>query len=174
MFRIQPLLAAIALLLLAPAAAANANAPGITPEMSEAWNAAEINWRDIKSGIREAATTKKTAIMVFHAPWCTACKKYRAVFKDKDIVEASKDFIMILIDGDADKIANGAFAPDGTYVPRTLFLNPDGDVLTGLVGKDPKYPHTIDIENPDELLTLMRKAKAAAPPASAPVGEGRT
>ena len=176
MFRIQHLLAAIALVLMAPVAAANAPGitPGITPEMAEAWNATEINWRDIKSGILEAATTKKTAIMVFHAPWCSACKTYRAVFKDKDIIEASKDFVMILIDGDADKMANGAFSPDGTYVPRTLFLNPDGDVLTGLVGKDPKYPHTIDIEKPDELLALMRKAKAGAAPASAPAGEGRT
>ncbi len=172
MLRLQYLLAAVAFLLMAPAA--SANAPGITPEMAEAWNAAEINWRDIKSGIREAATTKKTAIMVFHAPWCTACKQYRAVFKDKDIVEASKDFVMILIDGDADKMANGAFSPDGTYVPRTLFLNPDGDVLSDLVGKDPKYPHTIDIQKPDELLALMRKAKAGAEPAVAPAGQGRT
>ena len=34
----------------------------------------------------------------------------------------SKNFVMILIDADADKMTNGAFSPDGTYVPRTLFV----------------------------------------------------
>jgi hypothetical protein len=66
---------------------------------------------------------------------------------------------MILVDADADKVANGAFAPDGTYVPRTIFVTPDGDVRADLVGKsDPKHPHTIDIEQPDELLALMQRA----------------
>ncbi len=167
MIRLKSMLAVLVLALCAPLLAS-----AKTPEMADVWNGAEINWRDIKSGIREATQTKKTVIMVFHAPWCSACKKYRAVFKDKDIVEASKDFVMILIDGDADKVANSSFAPDGTYVPRTLFLNPDGDVLTDLVGKDPQYPHTINIESPDELLALMKKAAGAAAPA--PTGENRT
>lgn len=129
-----------------------------TPEMADVWNGAQIAWRDIKTGIYEASSSGKTAIMVFHAPWCTACKRYREVFKDPGVVAASKKFVMILIDADADKMANGAFSPDGTYVPRTLFLNSEGDVLTQYVGKDPKFPHTIDVDNPDELRSLMKKA----------------
>jgi hypothetical protein len=98
--------------------------------------------------------------MVFHAPWCTACKKYRSVFFDKGVVDASKDFVMILIDADADKMSNGAFSPDGTYVPRTLFLDSDGNVQAHLRGKgDPKYPHSIDINSPDELRSLMLTAR---------------
>ena len=169
MIRLPFVFAVCAMLLLAPVAVR-----ATTPELADAWNGAEINWRDIKSGIREASQTKKTAIMVFHAPWCSACKKYRAVFKDKDIVEASKNFVMILIDADADKMANGAFSPDGTYVPRTLFLNPDGDVLEDLASKDPTYPHSLSVESPDELLALMRKATDTAAPAPAPPGENRT
>ena len=172
MFRLKPFAAAVMLALAAPLTVA-AGVPGITSEMEEAWNAGQIDWRDIKSGIREATLNSKTVIMVFHAPWCSACKKYRSVFRDPRIVEASKDFVMILIDADADKMANGAFSPDGTYVPRTIFLNSDGDVLSNLTGKDPKYPHTVDIENADELLTLMRKAPGASPPPTAP-GENRT
>ncbi|MFN0220039.1 MAG: thioredoxin family protein [Hyphomicrobium sp.] len=130
------------------------------PEMADVWNGAEIDWRDIKSGIYEAAKSGKTAVMVFHATWCSACKQYRRVFKDPGVVAASKNFVMILVDADADKMANGAFAPDGTYVPRTLFLNSDGDVLKAYVGKDPKFPHTIDNEDPAELRTLMQRAAA--------------
>lgn len=161
----------LAFVLLLPAVTSSAR----TPEMAEAWNGAEINWRDIRSGIYEASQSGKMAVMVFHASWCTACKKYRAVFKDPGIVEASKNFVMILIDADADKMTNGAFSPDGTYVPRTLFVTSEGDVSPTLVGKDPQYPHTIDINSPDELLSLMQKAAPASPSSpAAPSGDNRT
>lgn len=134
------------------------------PEAAGAWNGAEINWRDIKTGIREASQSGRPVVMVFHAPWCSSCKRYREVFKDNGIVEAARDFVMILIDADADKYANGAFAPDGTYVPRTIFLTAEGDIRTDLTGKtDLEHPHTIDIDNPGELLTLMNKARPVAP-----------
>jgi thiol:disulfide interchange protein len=144
-----------------------------TPESADAWNGTEINWRDIKSGIYESANTGRTAIMVFHAPWCSACKRYRSVFKDPRVVEASKNFVMILIDADADKMTNGAFSPDGTYVPRTLFLNSQGDVSETLVGKDSQYPHSLDVNSPDELLSLMLKAAPSSAPAEpAPADSG--
>ena len=130
------------------------------PDMADVWNGAEINWRDIRSGIYESSQTGRPVVMVFHAPWCSACKKYRSVFFDKSIVEASKDFVMILIDADSDKRSNGAFSPDGTYVPRTLFLDSDGNVQAQLRGKgDPQYPHSIDINSPQELRTLMQTAR---------------
>lgn len=133
-----------------------------TPNMADAWNAPAIAWQDLASGIQNATRTGKTVMMVFHAPWCTACAKYRSVFKDDRVVAASKNVVMILIDADADKMANGAFAPDGTYVPRTIFMTPDGDVRKDLVGSsDPEHPHTIDIEKPDELLALMERAGGA-------------
>ncbi|MDX2307777.1 MAG: thioredoxin family protein [Hyphomicrobium sp.] len=134
------------------------------PALADLWNAPQIAWHSLKTGIPAATQSGKTVVMVFHASWCTACKQYRSVFKDDRIVAASKNFVMILVDADQDKIANGAFAPDGTYVPRTIFLSPDGDIRTDLVGKsDPKHPHTIDIDKPDELLALMTKAAGSEP-----------
>lgn len=162
----------LALMLALPAVSSLAR----TPELAAEWNGAEINWRDIRSGIYEASKTGKMAVMVFHAPWCSACKTYRSAFKDPRIVEASKNFVMILIDADADKMTNGAFSPDGTYVPRTLFVTSEGDVSKSLVGKDPQYPHTIDITSPEELLSLMTKAAPVSPGASdpAPPADSRT
>ena len=123
------------------------------------FNGAAINWLTPKAGIYEASKSGKPVIMIFHATWCPSCKRYRAVFNDAGIVAAAKDFIMILVDVDQEKEINGAFAPDGTYVPRTLFIDPDGNVSDKLVGKDAQYPHTIDVDKPDELLALMKKAK---------------
>jgi thiol:disulfide interchange protein len=150
-----------------------------TPNHADEWNGAEINWRDARSGIYEASQTGRPVIMVFHATWCSVCKRFREVFKDPGIVAESRDFVMILVDADAEKELNGAFSPDGAYVPRTLFIDSDGNVSDKLVGSDPQYPHSLTVDKPDELLALMKKAhgvfdmtpKDSAPAAS---GEGRT
>jgi hypothetical protein len=115
--------------------------------------------------------------MVFQATWCPVCKRFRNVFKDPRIVAESKDFVMVLVDADKEKMLNGAFSPDGTYVPRTLFLDSDGNVSNKLVGSDPEYPHTIDVDNPDQLLALMKKAHGIfniRPREPAPVDGSRT
>lgn len=131
-------------------------------EGSDVWNGSQINWRDIRAGIYEASQTGQPVILVFHATWCPSCKKYRAVFYDPRVVEASRDFVMILIDTDADKATNDAFSPDGSYVPRTIFLDARGRVQPQYHGSDPQYPHSLDIERPDELLSLMQKAREGA------------
>jgi thiol:disulfide interchange protein len=150
-----------------------------TPSHAEDWNGAEINWQDARSGIYEASQTGRPVIMVFHATWCSVCKRFREVFKDPGIVAASRDFVMILVDADVEKELNGAFSPDGVYVPRTLFIDSDGNVSDKLVGSDPEYPHSLKVDKPDELLALMKEAhgvfnitpRAPSPPAP---GEGRT
>lgn len=135
-----------------------------SPEMAEAWNAPAIAWQDIKSGVRDATLSQRPVIMVFHAPWCGSCRKFREVFKDPAVVEEARNFVMILVDADADKVSNGAFAPDGTYVPRTIFLDWEGNIRSDIRGAtDPEHPQTIDISGPAELLSLMRKAVATMP-----------
>ncbi|MFA5956868.1 thioredoxin family protein [Hyphomicrobium sp.] len=151
--------------LFAMALSANAR----TPKYADEWNGAEINWRDARSGIYEASKTGRPVIMVFHATWCSVCKRFRQVFKDPAVVAESRDFVMILVDADAEKEINGAFQPDGSYVPRTLFIDSDGNVSDKLVGSDPQYPHSVNVDKPDELLALMKKARHVFPvPAATP------
>ncbi len=138
------------------------------PDMAELWNGKEIAWREVGPGIREASQSGKPVVMLFHASWCSSCKRYRAVWKDPGVVAASKSFVMILVDVDKNPEANGAFSPDGTYVPRTIFYTAEGDVMKDAVGKDAEYPHTIDLDDPTELRTLMQKAAGSAPPPPAP------
>ena len=168
---LRSLLCAFSLLLAVSSTSAHAR----TPNHAEDWNGAEINWRDARSGIYEASQTGRPVIMVFHATWCSVCKRFRQVFKDPGIVAASRDFVMILVDGDAEKELNGAFSPDGVYVPRTLFIDSDGNVSDKLVGSDPQYPHSLAVDKPDELLALMKKAHGVfdkAPKASPPAASG--
>lgn len=131
-----------------------------TVEHADQWNAPAIAWRDMQTGVPEAIKTGKPVLMVMHATWCTACRRYREVFKDERVIAQSKKFVMILVDVQTYPDVNGAFAPDGTYVPRTLFVDSDGEVDKVLVGSDPQYPHSLKIDAPDELLGLMVRAKS--------------
>lgn len=156
---------AAALLALCMAATAGRGATEAKPPMADLWNGAEIQWHSVGPGIREATRTGKPLIMLFHASWCASCKRYRQVWKDPGVVAQSKNFVMVLVDVDTEPAANGAFSPDGTYVPRTIFYTPDGEVMKSVHGKDPEYPHTIDLDDPTELRSLMQKAAAErAPP----------
>lgn len=150
---------------LLPAPAARANAP----EHAEQWNAPAVAWRDMGAGVKEAIRSGKPVLMVMHATWCTACRRYREVFRDERVVAASKGFVMILVDVQKYPDVNGAFSPDGTYVPRTLFVDAEGEVDKSLVGSDPQYPHSLKIDAPDELLGLMLRAAPSknSPPAEA-------
>lgn len=164
MTRIAALVLTAAFLLSAPGARAK------QPELADAWNGNEIQWRTMQSGVKESTATGKTVVLVFHASWCSACKKYRQVFKDPAVVDATRNYVMVLVDVDKEPQVNGAFAPDGTYVPRTLFITPEGDVRADLTGKtDPQHPHTIDITSPAELLSLMQRGNTGGPDSGKPV-----
>lgn len=155
--------ALLALVLLAPFPA-RANAP----EHAADWNHPAIAWRDMGAGVKEAIRSGKPVLMVMHATWCTACRRYREVFKDERVVKLSQKFVMILVDVQKYPDVNGAFAPDGTYVPRTLFVDAEGEVDKTLIGADPQYPHSLKIDSPEELAGLMERAKSPVGP-SAPV-----
>jgi thioredoxin-like negative regulator of GroEL len=130
------------------------------PELADAWNGAEIVWHDMASGVKESMRTGRPALMVFHATWCSICRHFRAVFKDPAVVEASRSLVMILIDVDKQPDLNGAFAPDGGYVPRTVFVDSEGNIYHDLQSANPQYRYSADVDGPEELLSLMKKAAA--------------
>lgn len=159
---------AVAVVLLAWSVLVQAPASARSPNLAEAWNGAQIEWRDVGAGIREATHTGKPLVMVFHAEWCKACRRYREVWKDPGVVAGSRNFVMVLVDVDQRPQDNGAFSPDGTYIPRTIFYSAEGEVMKHVRGKDPDFPHTVDIDDPTELRTLMERAAGGATPAPTP------
>ncbi len=72
--------------------------------------------------VREATRTGKPVIMLFHASWCPSVQAVPPGLEDAGVVEASRSFVVILVDVDKDPAPTAAFSPDGTCVPRTLFL----------------------------------------------------
>lgn len=74
---------------------------------------------------------------------CGACKNLKGdIVENGDaLVEASKHYLMVSIDGNDNKELETNFQPDGTYVPRILMANPRGEVQPELTapGGNPKY-----------------------------------
>jgi hypothetical protein len=45
-------------------------------------------------------------------------------------------------------------------VPRTVFVDAEGNIDHALTSRDPKYKYSADVDGPGELLGLMKKAAA--------------
>ena len=72
-------------------------------------------------------------------------------------MELARDFVMIRVDRDQAKQLNTKYAERGSYVPRTLFINPSGEVDWSTGGAHPRYPHFLDTVDSGELVSLMRR-----------------
>ncbi len=116
-----------------PTAPATREAPQIPPAAPRIATAPahgygdKIAWRGLDEGLREAAELGRPLMLVVHAAWCPRCKELRQRFFDPTLAETSDRFIMVNLDQDAtpEALRHG---PDGTYIPRVLFFDPQGRV----------------------------------------------
>jgi thiol-disulfide isomerase/thioredoxin len=148
---------------IAPQAPAAAQAPP-PPEAPAAaagpWGGTSIQWRTSNEAFAEAKRTNKPIALVVFTTWCPHCKRFQRVFDDPRIVEASKSFVMVHVDGDADRDLADRYAPDGGYFPRTMFLKPDASLLNGVRAKDEgRFQFFYDENDASPLLAAMDKAK---------------
>jgi protein-disulfide reductase (glutathione) len=153
--------AVTALVTLAAVFTAISSAQADPKSIARGWNNAAISWMDHSQGVAEAARTGKPILTVVQATWCSHCERYKKVFFDPKVVELSKSFVMVMVDGDREKKLSVKLGPSNQgYVPRTLFLKSDGQLRPELAGANAvPYAHFIDYETPAELLALMQKAK---------------
>jgi protein-disulfide reductase (glutathione) len=152
--------AAAALVTFAVLFAGNSSAQADPKSIARGWNNAAIGWMDHTQGVAEAARTGKPILTVVQATWCSQCERYKKVFFDPKVVELSKNFVMVMVDADREKKLSVKLGPGNqVYVPRTLFLKPDGQLRPEIAGANAPYTHFIDNDSPTELLALMQKAK---------------
>lgn len=90
-----------------------------------------IAWRGLDEGLREAAALGRPLMLVVHAAWCPRCKELKRRFFDPTLAAASERFVMVNLDQDAQP-EGLRFSPDGQYIPRVLFLDPQGQVDASL------------------------------------------
>ena len=96
-------------------------------------------------------------MLVVHASWCGSCKRLKPKFQDARLAEVSNNFVMVNSDQDLVPAVH-QYVPDGSYVPRVLFFNPqtgepDPDLL------NPDRSRNLYYYGPnDDLVAIMEKA----------------
>ena len=132
--------------------------PRVEALSGEDWNAGQIEWLSFDAGLAQAKAEKKPICLVFWASWCGHCKIYSHVFEDARVVEKARRFVMVRANVDENEEIAQRYAPDGTYVPRTLFLSPEGVVAKDVHAARSQYVHFYDERDPSSLLGGMDAA----------------
>jgi len=124
------------------------------------WNDSAVDWQPYEQGMAAAAKQGKPVVLIFYATWCPHCHNHSWLFHEPEVVEQSKSFVMIRIDGDIETALSERYNLDGEYIPRTFFLSPGGEVYPDLVGTMADFRFFLDEYDPHELLGLMERALA--------------
>lgn len=120
---------------------------------------AGIEWVDDWTDARaRSAETGRPICLVVYADWCPRCKELIPVFADAEVVEASRDLIMIKQDNDLKPDWLMAYADQGSYVPRIFFFGLDGNLRTDLTSGHPRFPYFYTPTGKTSLLRSMRAA----------------
>ncbi len=138
--------------------AAPRNARRVATAPSNGFND-DIAWHGLDEGLAQAKQTGRPLMLLVHASWCNRCKELVPVFHDERIEALSERFVMVNVDQDREPRVE-AYAPDGTYIPRVLFFDPDtGRPDTSLL--NPRRSRTRYYYSPvDDLAGVMTKALA--------------
>ena len=135
------------------------------PAGAHDWNEQNVSWQGYDEGLALAKKEKKPICLIVFTEWCPHCKNYSGVFHDPKVVEKSKKFVMVRLDQDAAKAETQKYAPDGGYIPRTIFLAPDGTVLADVHAPRDQYKYFYDEKNPASVLAGMDAVLAKTVPA---------
>lgn len=142
---------AVALALLAVAGPARAGGD---------WNTTGIAWKTPTEGLAEAKASNKPVCLILYTDWCPHCTNYSQVFHDAAVVEQSKAFVMIHVNKDQDPALSGKYAPDGDYIPRTMFLKPDGTLMPEVTEQRDQFKYFYDESEPAAVLRSMKQVAA--------------
>ncbi len=125
---------------------------------AEDWNDKQIAWKSYDEGVAEAKKDKRPICLIFYTSWCPHCANYSKVFSDPKVVEKSKAFVMIRLDADKNPDLGKKYSPDGSYIPRTFFLSPGGELDPSLSEARAQYKYFYDEKDPASVLAGMDRA----------------
>jgi protein-disulfide reductase (glutathione) len=115
-----------------------------------------IPWEPLEGALAHAKADGMPVMLVVHASWCKRCKELKPAFSDPEIEKLSQRFVMVNADQDKQP-AVLEYAPDGEYIPRVVFLSPEGvEDLT--LANEGRARHRFFYTPGDDLAGVMRKA----------------
>jgi thiol-disulfide isomerase/thioredoxin len=122
------------------------------------WNDGGIAWQPYEQGLAAAKAAKKPVCLIFYTEWCPHCANYSQVFHDPKVIAQAKKFVMIHLDKDKNGELSKKYAPDGEYIPRTVFLSSAGTFDPELHAPRDKYQYFYDEKDPAGVLAGMDAA----------------
>lgn len=120
----------------------------------------DIEWVEFDKGLELAKEQNKMMFLLIHKSWCGACKALKPQFSTSMAIEKlAKDFIMVNVMDDEEP-KDRKFQPDGGYIPRILFLTPEGEVKTDLKNPNGNPSYKYYYPKPDDIMNAMDKAQS--------------
>ncbi|XP_053615500.1 thioredoxin domain-containing protein 12-like [Plodia interpunctella] len=111
----------------------------------------------LESGLQIATHHNKPVMLIIHKSWCSACKRLKPKFANSEEIQTlSKHFVMVNLVDDEEPKANG-FSPDGAYIPRILFISPNGNVDHDIYNEEGSNQHKYFYSKPDQIVKSMKK-----------------
>ncbi len=127
------------------------------------WNEQHIAWTDFSTAVEQATSAKKPIFLVFYTTWCPHCHNASWLFHNDEVVNMSKQFIMVKVDGDDRPDISEKYAIDGQYIPRMYVLDSTGHALANVTAQymdEYKYfPNEYELKS---VLSIMTRGIAAA------------
>eukprot|EP00698_Gefionella_okellyi_P024085 TRINITY_DN8409_c0_g1_i3.p1 TRINITY_DN8409_c0_g1~~TRINITY_DN8409_c0_g1_i3.p1 ORF type:complete len:166 (+),score=27.77 TRINITY_DN8409_c0_g1_i3:36-533(+) len=129
----------------------------------------DYEWYQLDAGLEKAKELNKPAMIVFHKSWCGACKSLGRKFTDSEVIKSlASNFVMVNVHDDEDP-SDSKYTPDGGYIPRIFFANPDGSLRTDIQSANDRYRHFFADDS--QVADAMRRAMGEQPKAPEPVNE---
>ena len=124
----------------------------------ESWND-NIAWLQWDEAVARAKDEGKPILLLIHRKWCGACKALRPKFAASKEIEALSESLLMVQSSDEKELTEDKFSPDGGYVPRILFFDPEGEHLKDIVQREDKYKYFH--HDPSSVVTAMKEALKA-------------
>ena len=119
-----------------------------------------VAWKTWEEGLALAKAGNRSIGLLVYANWCPHCRELAPVFRDPAVVELTKPLVMIRQDQEErPAYLNERFGAIGSYVPRLLFLSPDGTLREDIRSTHPRYPYFYTPQKKEALEASLRKAQ---------------
>ncbi|XP_015754777.1 PREDICTED: protein disulfide-isomerase A5-like [Acropora digitifera] len=118
-----------------------------------------IKWVAYDEGLKEIKNSDKLMFLLIHKSWCGSCKALKPkLAKSMEFAKMSRHFVMVNTE-DEEEPKGSQFVVDGEYIPRVLFLSPEGKVMDEIWNEGTKHPHVkYYYSTPQELMAAMTRA----------------
>ncbi|XP_046388732.1 thioredoxin domain-containing protein 12-like [Ischnura elegans] len=126
-------------------------------EVSDNGLGKDYNWLSLEDGLLQAKNQKKPLMLVIHKSWCGACKALKPEFAASIGIKALSSKFVMVNTMDSEEPADKIYAPDGGYIPRILFLSPDGEVLEDITNEEGNPSYKYYYFNVNDIISSMKK-----------------